>query len=136
MITFASARERNHSRSRHSSRNLALKLSVAPFCQGLPGSINGVPMPCAATHDSSALDTNSGPLLCMPRSGVGANYLRCCGSDEPHMSGFSRDLRALLAGRLDLLTFIYRCNSPRRKRWFCLIGIPLALGQPAGVAVR
>src|SRR5262245_15323568 len=36
MITFASTRERNHSRLRHSSRNLPLKLSVTPFCQGLP----------------------------------------------------------------------------------------------------
>src|ERR1700722_10617980 len=46
MMTFASARERNHSRFRHSSRNLPLKLSATPFCQGLPGSINAVPMPC------------------------------------------------------------------------------------------
>lgn len=44
MITFASAREWNHSRLRHSSRNLPLKLSVTPFCQGLPGSINAVPI--------------------------------------------------------------------------------------------
>src|SRR5439155_1357957 len=62
MITFASGRERNHSRLRHSSRNLPLKLSVTPFCQGFPGSINAVPMPCAMIQDSSALDTNSGPL--------------------------------------------------------------------------
>jgi GNAT superfamily N-acetyltransferase len=27
-------------------KNLPLKLSVTPFCQGLPGSINAVPMPC------------------------------------------------------------------------------------------
>ena len=47
---------------RHSSRNLPLKLCVTPFCQGLPGSINAVPMPCATIQDSSALDTNSGPL--------------------------------------------------------------------------
>ena len=33
MMTFASARERNHSRLRHSSRNLPLKLSPTPFCQ-------------------------------------------------------------------------------------------------------
>ena len=39
ITTFASARERNHSRLRHSSRNLPLKLSPTPFCHGLPGSI-------------------------------------------------------------------------------------------------
>jgi len=62
MITFASARERNHSRLRHSSRNLPLKLSATPFCQGLPGSINAVSIPCATIQDKSAFDTNSGPL--------------------------------------------------------------------------
>ena len=62
MTTLASARERNHSRLRHSSRNLPLKLSATPFCQGLPGSINAVPIPCATIQDRSALDTNSGPL--------------------------------------------------------------------------
>src|SRR5262245_48568929 len=128
MITVASARERNHSRLRHSSvqarvmhevlalaaregyrvnlieaydqpwkrqfegtvgghwglfdgyrreakfswggRNLPLKLSVTPFCQGLPGSINAVPMPCATIQDNSALDTNAGPLSL--RRNVGA----------------------------------------------------------------
>ena len=33
---------------------LAVKLSATPFCQGLPGSINAVPMPCVTIHDSSA----------------------------------------------------------------------------------
>ena len=47
---------------KHSARNLPLKLSVTPFCQGLPGSINAVPMPCATTQDKSALETNSGPF--------------------------------------------------------------------------
>src|SRR5580704_17393039 len=70
MITFASVRERNHSRLGHSSRNLPLKLSVTPFCQGLPGSINAVPMPCATIQDNRALDTNSGPLSL--RRNVGA----------------------------------------------------------------
>ena len=37
MTTLASARDRNHSRLRHSSRNLPLKLSVAPFLPGLAG---------------------------------------------------------------------------------------------------
>src|SRR5438552_8301172 len=76
MITFASVRDRNHSRLRHSSRNLPLKLSVTPFCQGLPGSINAVPMPCVTIQDNSALDTNSGPLSLRrnagaPRGGIG-----------------------------------------------------------------
>src|SRR5580704_3336696 len=70
MITFASARERNHSRLRHSSRNLPLKLSATPFCQGLPGSINAVPMPCATIQDNKALETNSGPLSLRRNAGA------------------------------------------------------------------
>src|SRR4051794_10002091 len=62
MTTFASVRERNHSSPRHSSWDFPLKLSATPFCQGLPGSISAVPIPCATIHDSRALDTNSGPL--------------------------------------------------------------------------
>jgi hypothetical protein len=43
---------------------------LTPFCQGLPGSINAVPMPCATIHDNKALDTSSGPLSL--RRNVGA----------------------------------------------------------------
>jgi hypothetical protein len=32
-----------------------LKLSVTPFCQGLPGSISAVPMSCAAIQDNAIL---------------------------------------------------------------------------------
>jgi hypothetical protein len=35
-----------------------LKLSATPFCQGLPGSINAVPMPCTTIQVSSALETD------------------------------------------------------------------------------
>ena len=39
MMALASARERNHSMLRQPSRKRPLKLSLVPFCQGLPGSI-------------------------------------------------------------------------------------------------
>jgi hypothetical protein len=55
---FAWARERNHSRLRHSSQNLPLKLFATP---GLPGSINAVQIPCATIQRSSALDN---PVRC------------------------------------------------------------------------
>ena len=73
--------------------------------------------------------------LRVPHSAIGSNYLQYCGSDEPNSRRFVRELRALLAGDLDLLTFIYPCHSPTRKRWFSLIGFPLSLDQPAGVAL-
>jgi hypothetical protein len=47
-----------------------LKLSATPFCQGLPGSINAVPMPCATIQDNKALETNSGPLSLRRNAGA------------------------------------------------------------------
>ncbi len=61
-FTLASTRDRNHSRLRHSSRNLPLKLSFNPFCHGLPGSIATVTMFALPSQRKIARDTNSGPL--------------------------------------------------------------------------
>ena len=66
---------------------------------------------------------------------IGSNYLKFCRTDEPHSRRFVGELRALLAGKLDLLTFIYPCHSPTQERWFSLIGLPLSLDKPAGVAL-
>lgn len=66
---------------------------------------------------------------------VGADYLQFCRTRDPAMRRFARNLRALLAGRLDLLTFVYPCHSPRRQRWFSLIGVPLSPDAPSGVAL-
>jgi DNA-binding CsgD family transcriptional regulator len=73
--------------------------------------------------------------LRIPRFGIGANYLQYCGSEEPQASRFASDLQNLLAGRLDSLTLIYPCHSRSENRWFCLIGLPLSLNEPAGVAL-
>jgi DNA-binding CsgD family transcriptional regulator len=70
--------------------------------------------------------------LCIPASGIGSNYLQYCASSE---SEFKTELRALLAGKLDLLTHVYPCHSPTEKRWFSLIGVPLSLTEPGGVAL-
>ena len=45
----------------------ALGDAILPGLAGL--SINAVPIPCATIQDSSAFDTNSGPLSCARRSG-------------------------------------------------------------------
>ena len=47
---FASMRFRNYSMDWHSSRNLQLKLSLVPFCHGLPGSMNAVSIFASAAH--------------------------------------------------------------------------------------
>ena len=70
--------------------------------------------------------------LSIPGSGLGSNYLRYCTGGEPK---FKSELAALLAGRLDLLTLVYPCHSPGEERWFSLIGVPLSLTKPAGVAL-
>jgi hypothetical protein len=68
--------------------------------------------------------------LSIPNAGVGVNYLQYCAGSE-----FTRELRGLLAGRLDLLTLVYPCHSLGEKRWFSLIGVPLSPAKPAGVAL-
>lgn len=57
----ADSGSRTVSMARHSLRNLPLKLSVVPFCHGLPGSISAHCIPCSVTHFRSATLTNSGP---------------------------------------------------------------------------
>jgi DNA-binding CsgD family transcriptional regulator len=73
--------------------------------------------------------------LRVPDSAIGSNYLQYCRSDEPNSRRFEGELRALLAGKRDLLTFIYPCHSRTQARWFCLIGLPLSLNKSSGVAL-
>jgi DNA-binding CsgD family transcriptional regulator len=73
--------------------------------------------------------------LRVPHSAIGLSYLQYCRSDEPKLRRFAAELRSLLAGQLDLLTFIYPCHSPTQVRWFVLIGLPLSLNKRAGVAL-
>jgi DNA-binding CsgD family transcriptional regulator len=70
--------------------------------------------------------------LSIPDSGIGSNYLQYCAAGEPK---FKTELGALLAGKLDLLTLVYPCHSPGEERWFSLIGVPLSLSKPVGVAL-
>src|SRR3990167_2893556 len=70
MTTAASLRDLNYSSDRHSSRSLPLKLSSAPFCQGLPGSLRAVAMPAWEIHSRMAWLTNSGPLSERMNSGA------------------------------------------------------------------
>jgi len=73
--------------------------------------------------------------LRVPRYAVGLSYLHYCLTDEPNSRRFVTQLKALLAGRRDLLTFIYPCHSRMQARWFCLIGLPLSLSKSGGVAL-
>lgn len=68
--------------------------------------------------------------LSVPDAGVGLNYLHYCVDAQ-----LTAELKALLAKRCDLLTRIYPCHSPSERRWFSLIGIPLSLEKPGGVAL-
>lgn len=73
--------------------------------------------------------------LRIPNWGVGANYLKYSGGKGLRSTRVMRDLKDLLAGRLDLLTAIYPCHSPRRKRWFMVVGVPFPLDRPSGAAL-
>jgi hypothetical protein len=67
--------ERNHSRLRPFVTDLPLKLSVTPFYQGLPGSINAVLIPCATSQAKIAFDTNSGPLSLRRKAGASRSLI-------------------------------------------------------------
>lgn len=69
------------------------------------------------------------------RSGLGLNYLHYCPADQPDSRRLIAELKALLARKVDLLTFIYPCHSPTQPRWFCLIGLPLSPSKSGGVAL-
>ncbi|MGE5771359.1 MAG: response regulator transcription factor [Hyphomicrobiales bacterium] len=73
--------------------------------------------------------------LRLPNFGVGSNYLQFCESDGPYPSLSAADLRELLVGQKKLLTLIYPCDSPTKKRWFSLIGLQLSPDRQAGVAL-
>ncbi len=61
-----------------------------------------------------------------PRFGLGTNYLEYCKSRDREVTQSGKQIRALLVGDVDLVSFPYRCDSPRRTRTFVLIGAPLA----------
>jgi DNA-binding CsgD family transcriptional regulator len=73
--------------------------------------------------------------LRLPNFGVGLNYLQFCESGGLYPSLGAADLKELLAGQKKLLTLIYPCDSPTKKRWFSLIGLQLSPDKPAGVAL-
>lgn len=73
--------------------------------------------------------------LRLPNFGIGSNYLQFCGSDGPYPSLSATGLKELLVGQKKLLTLIYPCDSPTKKRWFSLIGLQLSPDKPAGVAL-
>lgn len=72
-----------------------------------------------------------------PRFGLGANYLEYCKAGDRATAQSFEQIRALLVGNVDLVSFPYRCDSPRQKRTFVLIGAPLAQApKPAFVLLH
>jgi DNA-binding CsgD family transcriptional regulator len=67
--------------------------------------------------------------------GIGSNYLKYCTSNDSCPALRPTELDELLAGQRDLVTLIYPCHSPKEKRWFSLIGLPLSLDRQGGVAM-
>jgi DNA-binding CsgD family transcriptional regulator len=72
--------------------------------------------------------------LCVPHFGVGTDYFAYCLSGSG-AGDFGNQLRELLDGKRDMITMIYPCDSPTEKRWFFLVGMPLSVDRPAGIAI-
>ena len=70
-----------------------------------------------------------------PNFGIGLNYLEVCERAFGTASKLVRNLKALLSGDLSALTHAYPCHSPTERRWFILIGLPLATGRPTDAAI-
>lgn len=74
--------------------------------------------------------------MTLPVSGVGSKYLDYCDPTDANQAGFAGSLIDLLDGKLDLLTYVYPCHSPRKKRWFAMLGMPISMDRPTlGVAL-
>jgi DNA-binding CsgD family transcriptional regulator len=74
--------------------------------------------------------------LRIPRYGVGLSYLNYCAGDSAAPSGgVGKQIGDLIAGRIDLLSLVYPCDSPTESRWFVLIGVPLSDTRPTAVAL-
>jgi DNA-binding CsgD family transcriptional regulator len=57
--------------------------------------------------------------LQMPGFGIGSNYLDHC--TEPKRKA---EIKALLRDRTDMVSYIYPCETARKKLWFVAIGLP------------
>ncbi len=63
-----------------------------------------------------------------PCFGLGQNYLEHCKPTDREATQSVQQIRSLLARDVDLVSFPYSCNSPRKRRTFVLIGVPLSQG--------
>jgi DNA-binding CsgD family transcriptional regulator len=60
-----------------------------------------------------------------PCFGLGTNYLEYCQPTDREATQSVQQIRGLLVGDVDLVSFPYRCDSPSERRSFVLIGAPL-----------
>jgi DNA-binding CsgD family transcriptional regulator len=70
-----------------------------------------------------------------PRFGLGTNYLKYCDPRDREAAQSLAQIRGLLAGEVDLVSFPYRCDSPGERRAFVLIGAPLSRGSKPSFAL-
>ena len=111
------------------------KVATFEGLKSLPASV-AILEACGTLWRSMILEAiRSTKRIARSRFAIGSDYLQYCRSDEPNSRRFESELRALLAGKRDLLTFIYPCHSRTQARWFCLIGLPLSLNKSSGVAL-
>lgn len=73
--------------------------------------------------------------LRFPNFGIGVNYLQFCTAYRECSSPVAEDLKDLLTRRRPSLTLVYQCNSPAKKQWFSLIGLPLGPRKSDGVVL-
>jgi len=60
-----------------------------------------------------------------PCFGLGTNYLEYCNPADRNAAQSVQQIKRLLVGDVDLVSFPYRCDSPEERRAFVLIGAAL-----------
>ena len=102
----------------------------------MPNTNSSLPVNLAVIRDSGEIvSVNEGWKrfgqhngLRTPVFGLGTNYLKYCKPTDDEATQSVQQIRGLLVGDVDLVSFPYRCDSPRKRRTFVLIGAPLAQG--------
>lgn len=86
-----------------------------------------------------ALENSATPGTPAPHTGIGANYLAACqtDNDDPFDNALAarEGIRAVLTGALPSFTLEYPCHSPDQQRWFSMRALPLSKNLNNGITI-
>ena len=107
------------------------------------GSLNALPLSAVILDRAGTIvavnatwrDFGAANGLRLKQFGVGANYLDYCNTEDLDGRPLACGLRELFDGDREMIAFPYACHSPSQRRWFYMIGMPLAPHEREGIAL-